>query len=79
MKTLAEIHDMIATAHVGDGDKLLNICQALLEQLRQTQRIAQTAVRLHGASPVTDTYPVMQGDLLTEVEVPRQETGDKSS
>jgi hypothetical protein len=34
MKTLDEIHDMIATAQVGDGDKVLDICQALLEQVR---------------------------------------------
>lgn len=34
MKTLDEIHDMIATAQVGDGDKVLDICQALVERMR---------------------------------------------
>jgi hypothetical protein len=34
VKSLDEIHDMIATAQVGDGDKLLDICQALVERMR---------------------------------------------
>lgn len=38
MKSLDEIHDMIATAQVGDGDKLLDVCQALLERLRDAER-----------------------------------------
>lgn len=38
MKTLDDIHDMIATAQAGDGDRLLDICQALLEQLRKVSR-----------------------------------------
>jgi hypothetical protein len=41
MKTLDEIHDMIATAQVGDGDKVLDICQALLEQLRDAHRLIE--------------------------------------
>jgi hypothetical protein len=41
MKSLDEIHDMIATAHVGDGDRLLDICQALLEQLRDAHRLIE--------------------------------------
>lgn len=40
MKSLNEIHDMIQTAQSGDNDKLLDICQALLEQLREAHRIA---------------------------------------
>jgi len=39
MKSLNEIHDMIQTAQVGDVDKLFDICQALLEQLREAHRI----------------------------------------
>lgn len=38
MKSLDEIHDMIATAEVGDGDKVLDICQALLEHVRKVSR-----------------------------------------
>lgn len=38
MKTLNEIHDMIQTAQAGDGDRLLDICQALLEQLSDAHR-----------------------------------------
>ena len=39
MKSLDEIQDMIATAQVGDGDRMVDICQALLEQLRDAQRL----------------------------------------
>ena len=38
MKTINEIHDMIQTAQAGDGDRLLDICQALLEQLSEAHR-----------------------------------------
>jgi hypothetical protein len=37
-KTLDEIHDMIQTAFPGDGDRLLDICQALLERLRDAEQ-----------------------------------------
>jgi hypothetical protein len=40
MKSLDEIHDMIATAQLGDGDRVLDICQALLEQIRDLRRSA---------------------------------------
>lgn len=33
-KSLDEIHDMIQTAQAGDGDRLLDICQAMLEHLK---------------------------------------------
>ena len=46
MKSLDEIHNMIATAQVGDGDRLLDICQALLEQLRSVKSTADSAYRL---------------------------------
>jgi hypothetical protein len=38
MKTLDEIHDMIQTAHEFPGNSTLDICQALLERLRDTER-----------------------------------------
>jgi hypothetical protein len=41
MKTLNEIHDMIQTAQAGDGDRLLDICQALLERLTDAHRMIQ--------------------------------------
>lgn len=30
-----DIHDMISTAMAGDGDRLLDICMALLDQIKE--------------------------------------------
>lgn len=38
MKSFDDIHDMIATAQAGDGNRLLDICQSLLDQLRKIDR-----------------------------------------
>lgn len=47
MKSFDEIHDMIATAQVGDGDRLLDICQALLEHLKaQNETDSETGERV---------------------------------
>ena len=60
MKSLDEIHDMIATAQVGDGDRLLDICQALLEQLRSVKSTADGAYRL--ASDASTYGPAIIGE-----------------
>lgn len=42
MKSLDEIHDMIQMSEVsGDNGRLLDICQALLEQLRDAHRLIE--------------------------------------
>lgn len=38
MKSLDEIHDMIKMSVLGDSGRLLDICQELLEQLRDAHR-----------------------------------------
>lgn len=35
--TTDDIHDLIANSDVGDGDRLLDICMALLDQIRELQ------------------------------------------
>lgn len=40
--TTNDIHDMISNAMVGDGDRVLDICMALLDQIKELKaRVAR--------------------------------------
>lgn len=67
MRSFDDIHDMIATAYPGDGDRMLDICQALLENLRNLSRQVE----------VLDFSKVDAGPRTARVATPAEELRER--